>query len=540
MNNLMNADLSVRVIGLSMAFLVAVTIIFIAYIRGRSAGRNEEREKNKQDALYLRQEIKKLQAQADVLNKLNNRYLTFMVNVSTIIRRLNTTVKFQEIISSINRLVRDVIYTDKVEIYIFHKSDGLLRKVSSSGTAQEGQISFSPGEGLVGSAAQDRMVKTIDHSDQKNTRSREVRKGNSQLWMAVPIIFNDRLFGVIGIGKVKKPMGNEANLMKIIADITGIALTNQSLLGEAQQEANTDPLTGLYNRRYFFQMAQNYVEKTIKEDSLISIFLFDIDHFKHFNDNNGHGEGDLLLKELSRLTLLSAPNSSVITRYGGEEFIIMFPGISKEEAFACAERLRETICSHPFANRDKQPLGCVSISGGIAGFPADGDSIQKVVRIADAALYQAKSEGRNRVIMHTPFFFHRPKTEKKTIRADNRRKDKRFLRRCEVEFTSNETTYRGISSNFSLNGLFIRADRPFIQDTMLDIVIHLPDDSTSKIKGRVRWTSKILTAKILGSSIATLRNGMGIELMEKDAGYLHFIESLVADFEYKTEETSFN
>jgi diguanylate cyclase (GGDEF)-like protein len=221
--------------------------------------------------------------------------------------------------------------------------------------------------------------------------------------MAAPINFNDSLIGVMGIGKVKKQTGNEGNFLKMIADIAGVVLMNQALLGDTKHKAETDPLTGLYNRRYFFQMAQTAVEKSIGDYSPISIFLFDIDNFKHYNDTNGHDAGDMLLKELSKVILQATRKTSVVARYGGEEFIVLLPGIGKEEAF---------ICSYPFPHCNAQPLGCVSISGGIASFPMDASSIEAAISLADTALYQAKSDGRNKVLQHKPFFFSEVEVEK--------------------------------------------------------------------------------------------------------------------------------
>jgi diguanylate cyclase (GGDEF)-like protein len=152
-------------------------------------------------------------------------------------------------------------------------------------------------------------------------------------------------------------------------------------------------------------MAQTFVEKALRENTPISVFLFDIDNFKHYNDTNGHDEGDNLLIELSGLARSVTRKNSVIIRYGGEEFLVMLPAISKEDATVYAERFREKVSSHPFPHRGNQPLGCVSISGGIASFPADGETIFKVIQHADKALYQAKSEGKNRVIQYTQMFF---------------------------------------------------------------------------------------------------------------------------------------
>lgn len=412
----------IQYIILSISLLAVFVIIIIAYRKGRSAGRIEKQENDKKerDATYLReiisrdQQIQTLIGRIDNLNELNNRYLSFMLKVPAIVQRLNVTLNFDEIISSITHLISDIVPTDKIEIYILDEADNLLKKVPFQGQNQETQISYALGDGLVGMAAHSRMI-MINRYDKKGHFGRkDIKSSDSQLWMAVPINFRESLLGVIGIGQIKNPIGNEGDLLKMIADIAGVALINQALLREAKQEANTDPLTGLNNRRYFFKMAQNFVEKSIREGSPISIFLFDIDHFKHYNDTNGHSEGDNVLKEISKIAQSVTRKTSVIARYGGEEFIVMLPGISKEDAFLYAERLREKISTHPFLHREKQPLGCVSISGGIASFPIDGDSIRKVIQLVDSALYQAKSAGRNRIIMHQPYLFSEPYMERTT------------------------------------------------------------------------------------------------------------------------------
>lgn len=396
---------------ISAALLIVVIVAVVAYRKGEARGLHDnDTEENKKNTALLKeisskgQQVLDLQAQIDALNDLNGRYLTFMFTIPSIVKRLNASQHFDEVISSIVRLVKDVISAETVEIYTFDRENDILQKISSEGEAPEAQCTYSLGEGLVGAAAKDGMLRTKD-TIPKGRIMNNTGQDKSDIWMAAPINFDDSLIGVIGIGKAKKRTGNEGNFMKMIADVAGVVLMNQALLGDTKHKAETDPLTGLYNRRYFFQMAQNAVEKSIRDHSPISIFLFDIDHFKNYNDTNGHDAGDRLLKELSSVTLKVTRKTSVVARYGGEEFIVLLPGLGKEEAFTYAERLRETICSHPFPNGDMQPLECVSISGGIASFPADGGSIKELVSLADTALYQAKSEGRNRVAKHKPFFF---------------------------------------------------------------------------------------------------------------------------------------
>lgn len=110
---------------------------------------------------------------------------------------------------------------------------------------------------------------------------------------------------------------------------------------------------------------------------------------------------------------------------------------------------------------------------------------------------------------------------------ENKRKQKRFIRRCEVEFSAAGSSYTGISSDFSLNGLFIRTNHPFAPGIELNLLIHLPDGSVSRLKAKVRRAWKTATGRVMGTPIREFKNGMGVEIMEKDANYLHFIRSLL-------------
>ena len=110
----------------------------------------------------------------------------------------------------------------------------------------------------------------------------------------------------------------------------------------------------------------------------------------------------------------------------------------------------------------------------------------------------------------------------------NKRQHRRFIKRCDIAFFSDDLTFRGMSRNFSLNGLFIKTNRLFAKDKMLGIEVSLPDGSTSELTGKVKWSLKTSAGKGFGTSIKTLINGMGVEIIAKDAYYLHFIRSLLS------------
>ena len=256
------------------------------------------------------------------------------------------------------------------------------------------------GKGLVGTAAKDRMIITNEYFNRKHLYHDRRAKPNRRLWMAAPILFEKQILGVIAIGEPGSSNGTEKDLLSIVAQIAGVVLYHQSFLIRARRNADTDVLTGLHNRRYFYRMSRRFVEKATQEGTSISILLIDLDYFKHYNDTSGHDEGDRLLIEFSGLLRGCTPDDAVVARYGGEEFIVMLPNVSTDDAFQYAEYLRNTVANHPFPHRETQPFGFLSISGGIACFPNHGRSIQEVVRLADTALYKAKETGRNRIVSH--------------------------------------------------------------------------------------------------------------------------------------------
>ena len=148
--------------------------------------------------------------------------------------------------------------------------------------------------------------------------------------------------------------------------------------------------------------AWNMLHTSASYGSLFSIFIFDIDHFKNYNDTNGHMQGDVVLKEIGLLLRENTRSTNIAARYGGEEFILLLPDTQSQAAIKCAENIRRLIETHAFLYREKQPLGCVSISGGVATFPFDGKTVEEIIKHADEALYAAKASGRNCVMKYEP------------------------------------------------------------------------------------------------------------------------------------------
>jgi len=403
-----------------LATLVALAIGYLVGLerrRGRVAARTggaviPPRGDDRIDEIH--QEIKDLRDQ-------NRHYRYMLVSIPRVIKHLNTTVDQDELASSIVSLAKEMTRTDTAHLYISQEEGGYLEKVFAVGHGSAAIDGFNLGEGIVGRAAAEREITgTEQETDSPGSgvgapQGETAAEDESGLSIAVPVQFEGSFIGVLGVGNITNPTGGEKDLLKMVAEIAGVSLYNRAFLGDAKRKAATDPLTGLYNRRQFFAMAREGVQKTTVSGGLISIFLFDIDNFKNYNDVNGHSAGDKLLKELSGLVQKESRKSAVVARYGGEEFIVMLTGISKGDACIYARRLCEKIAAHPFPHREKQPLGILSISGGVASYPTDGMSIKEVIRLADVALYAAKERGRNRIEVHGSLLFAEGKDKGDTV-----------------------------------------------------------------------------------------------------------------------------
>jgi diguanylate cyclase (GGDEF)-like protein len=169
----------------------------------------------------------------------------------------------------------------------------------------------------------------------------------------------------------------------------------EDMLTRVESLAIMDPLTGLYNRRRFESLMNSEFKRAARYQSSLSCMLIDIDHFKDVNDTFGHQIGDMVLKEVAGIIQNTLREVDTPARWGGEEFIVLSPNTSKENALKAAERILKAV-----ANRSFSGIGShrVTVSIGISGIPSpDIDSQEKLIHAADLAMYEAKRKGRNRI-----------------------------------------------------------------------------------------------------------------------------------------------
>jgi diguanylate cyclase (GGDEF)-like protein len=173
------------------------------------------------------------------------------------------------------------------------------------------------------------------------------------------------------------------------------SLTRQ--VTRTHQRAITDPLTRLYNFGFFRERLADEVDRASETGDLVSLIIFDVDHFKTYNDRNGHEEGNVALTTVADIIKTTGRRGDVIARYGGEEFVALLYGATRQEAERFAETVRHGVEATVFPGGAQQPGGRVTISAGVATFHWDAATDEGLLRAADQNLYRAKEAGRNRV-----------------------------------------------------------------------------------------------------------------------------------------------
>jgi diguanylate cyclase (GGDEF)-like protein len=215
---------------------------------------------------------------------------------------------------------------------------------------------------------------------------------------ALPFIYQNQPFGVVVVfDKLQDDSAHK--VIESFVQITRVSFDNAMMTKKIHEMAIKDPLTGIYNRRYFNEKLEEEITRSRRTHFPLSLIYLDIDNFKKYNDQNGHPEGDVLIKAFANILQKTSRKTDVVARLGGEEFAILCPHTSGANAAVKAEKVRQTILATRFLHGEKQPMGFVSASFGVSEFPTLVSDSTALVRLADDALYIVKTGGRNKVCL---------------------------------------------------------------------------------------------------------------------------------------------
>ncbi|MDP3937399.1 MAG: sensor domain-containing diguanylate cyclase [Deltaproteobacteria bacterium] len=364
-------------------------------IAARSEMSSQEHQRSAQD-LYERAERAE-----QTVRKLERS----LIELPEVAQRLSSVHELQEIPHRALELVKELF--DPTYAVFFKTRRGMLVAQSVLGASpyKLGQ-KIRPGEGIVGLAAVKQLPFTpVDlrfETAQVKHQMAASGVGETDFSLCLPVVAEHLTIGVIMVGPMLREIPNARDVGRTVALLTSVAMMSAAVLKQQKLLAKTDGLTGLLNRVHIVKRASEIIDAEGDTPRTLSVFIFDIDHFKHYNDTNGHLPGDDLLRHLAALLKETVREGESVGRYGGEEFLMVMPDTDREAAFQAAERIRQLIEKQDFAFGDKQPGGRITVSGGVATWPADAEAIEPLLKRADDALYKAKRAGRNRVFTYTP------------------------------------------------------------------------------------------------------------------------------------------
>jgi diguanylate cyclase (GGDEF)-like protein len=234
---------------------------------------------------------------------------------------------------------------------------------------------------------------------QRGLQCQHIHKHSSNVEsLCVPMMAQGEALGVLHLSSQHQGLFTPAKqqLAVTVAEHIALALANLKLREAIQQQSIRDPLTGLFNRRYMEESLEREIHRASRASKCVAVIMLDVDHFKRFNDTFGHDAGDVVLRELGTFLQQQIRASDIACRYGGEELLLILPETTLEVATTRAEAIRSGVKELIVEHR-RQSLGTITISLGVACFPEHGPSGAAVIRSADAALYRAKQQGRDRV-----------------------------------------------------------------------------------------------------------------------------------------------
>jgi diguanylate cyclase (GGDEF)-like protein/PAS domain S-box-containing protein len=353
-------------------------------------------------AEHERRANEKLRIQVEELSR-RTREIATLNRMSDMLRALTRVVEAWPLIPP---FLSELFPDDSGALYAFNPSHSFLEAVAVWGKTPPGEDVFMPDECWALRRGQSHGV----GEQQVAAACQHLRAPIPAATICIPMMAQGEaigLFHLCGAAEVSRGDGEahlgeyKLRLAQAAAEQIGGAIANAKLHETLRLQASRDPLTGLLNRRTFEESMDRDLHRAARHKSELAVIMVDIDHFKRFNDRFGHAAGDVALREIGTFLLAHARKEDIICRFGGEELTIVLGDCGRTGVKRRAEQIREGVKTLQLEH-DGRLLGKVSMSLGVALFPEHGCTREQLLLAADAALYQAKHEGRDRVVIAAP------------------------------------------------------------------------------------------------------------------------------------------
>ncbi len=321
------------------------------------------------------------------------------------VQQINSTLDLPRLFESLTSIVAGKLGYRQFVVLLMDASRDLLVVKATHGFDEAEEIrgmTFRKGEGIAGECARtgERILIPDTRKDSRFLHYKGKRSADGAL-LCVPMKAKDQVMGVLAFERSLLEGFSESEIafLTAITNAAAIAIENAQLYARTRELSATDELTKVANRRAFQERLEHELRRADRFHRQASLLMVDIDYFKRFNDTHGHLEGDQVLAKVAELFRENVREVDLVSRFGGEEFVILLPDADKVEAAAVAEKLRSRVFRHRFPHAETQPTGRLTISVGVASYPGDATDSLSLVESADFALYRAKDTGRNRVVV---------------------------------------------------------------------------------------------------------------------------------------------
>ncbi len=312
---------------------------------------------------------------------------------------LQTSTTEAEAYSVITETVTQLFPEDSGAVFVLNDSRNMLEAAAVWGPLPPANLIFPPNECWAHRRGQVHVV--------TGPEGRCPHVGDdAHMYVCLTLIAQGETLGILFLqdGRIRVDRADEARMVekaklaKILADNIGLGIANLKLRESMRNLSIRDPLTGLFNRRYMQEALEQEQHRTKRNKAQLALVMIDIDHFKQYNDTFGHDGGDAILRALGAFLRASVRRSDIACRFGGEEFAVILSPSTVEGARQRAEKIRED-ARLLRVNHLNQDLGGITLSLGVSMFPEHASNAAALIKTADVALYRAKRDGRNRVIM---------------------------------------------------------------------------------------------------------------------------------------------
>jgi len=316
-----------------------------------------------------------------------------------VVETISQSLDLTKVLPNVLGCVLDNFSASKGVVVLVDRDDKMLRLAGHRGLSEVslGKI-VSDGQGCTGDVILMKKPIRVSGDEEGEESVPGLEKDEIRSALVVPISVRGEVLGAFGVYSAKKDRFTEKDeaLLMAIGSQTGVAVENARLYEQTLDLARMDGLTCMFNRRHLMERLAQEIDRAERYQNSLSLMILDMDKFKSFNDAYGHIKGDELLKAFSSILKDTVRTSDIAGRYGGEEFCVVLPNTSIKGAALIAERIRKAVEGLAIPMAEGQPAAGRTVSVGVTEF-SSGDSLEKLLAAADAALYRAKDGGRNRV-----------------------------------------------------------------------------------------------------------------------------------------------